>query len=114
MAHRGGMIDSKEERLKFYKKMELLEYELLELPRPDKTILLYLPYEYACELKKKRKEVPDEAESNKEYLLRGEKTYLELAEIYNYDIVNCVKDDKIRTIEDINEEVYQKVKKLVR
>ena len=52
MAHRGGMIDSKEERLKFYKKMELLEYELLELPRPDKTILLYLPYEYACELKK--------------------------------------------------------------
>lgn len=114
MAHRGGMIDSKEERLKFYKKMELLEYEILELPRPDKTILLYLPYEYACELKKNRKEVPDEAESNKEYLLKGEKTYLELAKIYNYDVIDCVKDDKIRTIEDINEEVYQKVKKLVR
>ena len=114
MAHRGGLIEDKEERLKIYKKIELLEYEINELPRPDKTILLYLPYEYACELKRNRKEVPDETETNEEYLKRGEKAYLELAELYNYDVVNCAKDNKIRTIEDINEEVYHKVKKLIR
>lgn len=114
MAHRGGLIEDKEERLKIYKKIELLEYEINELPRPDKTILLYLPYEYACELKKNRKEVPDETETNEEYLKRGEKAYLELAELYNYDVVNCAKDGRIRTIEDINEEVYYKVKKLIR
>lgn len=114
MAHRGGMIIEKEERKKFYQKMELLEYEILELPKPDKTILLYLPYEYACELKKNRKELPDEAESNVEYLKRGENAYLELADLYNYDIINCVKNNQIRTIEDINKEVYTKVKKLVK
>jgi len=114
MAHRGGLIEEKEERLKIYKKIELLEYEINELPKPDKTILLYLPYEYACELKKNREEVPDEAEANVEYLKRGEKAYLELAELYNYDVINCVNGNKIRTIEDINEEVYQKVKKLIR
>jgi len=114
MAHRGGLIEDKEERLKIYKKIELLEYEINELPKPDKTILLYLPYEYACELKRNRKEVPDETETNEEYLKRGEKAYLELAELYNYDIVNCVSDNQIRTIEDINKEVYHKVKKLVR
>lgn len=114
MAHRGGMLESKEERLRFYKKMELFEYDILELPRPDKTILLYLPYEYACELKKNRKELPDEAESNAKYLKRGESAYLELASLYNYDVVNCVSDNKIRTIKDINEEVYSKVKKLVK
>lgn len=114
MAHRGGLIEDKEERLKIYKKIELLEYEINELPKPDKTILLYLPYEYACELKRKREEVPDETENNEEYLKRGEKAYLELAELYNYDVVNCAKDNKIRTIEDINEEVYHKVKKLIR
>ena len=27
---------------------------MLNLPRPDKVLLLYLPYEYACELKKNR------------------------------------------------------------
>ena len=114
MAHRGGLIEDEEERLKIYKKIELLEYEINELPRPDKTILLYLPYEYACELKKNRKEVPDETETNEEYLRRGEKAYLELAELYNYDVVNCVSDNQIRTIEDINKEVYHKVKKLIR
>ena len=114
MAHRGGLIEDKEERLKIYKKIELLEYEINELPKPDKTILLYLPYEYACELKRNRKEVPDETETNEEYLKRGEKAYLELAELYNYDIINCISDNQIRTIEDINEEVYHKVKKLIR
>lgn len=62
MAHRGGLVDSKKERLKLYEKIDKLEYEINELPRPDKTLLLYLPYEYACELKKNRKETPDEAE----------------------------------------------------
>jgi len=114
LGHRGGQIEDKEERLKFYNKIEKLEYEIMELPRPDYTFLLYLPYEYAYELKKHREELPDEAEKNINYLKNGEKTYLELAELYNYDLINCVKENKIRTIEDINEEVYQKVKKLIR
>jgi len=105
MAHRGGMIEDKNERLSFYKKMELLEYEIMELPKPDMTLLLYLPYEYACELKRNRKELPDEVESDMNYLKRGEEAYLELAELYNYDVINCVYDKKIRKIENINEEV---------
>lgn len=114
MAHRGGMIEDKSERMKFYEKLEILEYDILELPRPDMTLLLYLPYKYACELKKNRKELPDEVELDVNYLKRGEEAYLELADIYDYEIVDCVYNDKIRTIENINEEVYNKVKKLVR
>lgn len=109
MAHRGGLLDSKEERLKIYDKIDKLEYEINELPRPDKTLLLYLPYEYACELKKNRQEAPDEAEKNADYLMKGEAAYLELAEIYNYDIIDCVSNKKIRTIESINEELYSKI-----
>lgn len=107
MAHRGGQIESKEERLKMYKKIELLEYDINELPKPDKTVLLYLPYEYACILKKDRQEDADEAESNIKYLKRGEKAYLELAKLYNYDIINCVKNNTIRTVDDINDELYK-------
>ena len=103
------MLDSKEERLKIYNKIDKLEYEINELPRPDKTLLLYLPYEYACELKKNRIEAPDEAEKNAEYLQKGEAAYLELAEIYNYDIIECVSNKKIRTIENINDELYSKI-----
>ena len=41
MAHRGGLIKSKKERIKMYEKIELKEYVINELPKPDKTILLY-------------------------------------------------------------------------
>lgn len=113
LAHRGGMIESKEERLKFYQKIETLEYEILELPRPDKTILLYVPFEYACELKRKREELPDEVESNTKYLKMGEQAYLELAQIYNCEVINCIQNNTLRSIEDINEDVYSSVKKLI-
>lgn len=111
MAHRGGMLLNKEERLKMYQKIDMLEYEIMELPRPDKIILLYMPYDYACILKEKRAELPDEAESNEEYLKLGEKAYLELAELYHYEIVNCVENEKIKKIEEIHEEVYQLVRR---
>ena len=111
MAHRGGLLETKEERLKMYQKIETLEYDLLELPRPDQVILLYMPYEYAYKLKQNRKEKLDEAEKAENYLKRGEKAYLELAEFYHYDIVNCVEKNKIRTVEEISEDVYQLVRK---
>lgn len=110
MAHRGGLIANKEERLKIYKKIDLKEYVINELPRPDKTILLYLPYEYACELKKRRAELPDEVENNIEYLKNSERAYLELAELYNYDVINCVENGEIKTIEDINNEIIKRIK----
>lgn len=110
MAHRGGLIADKEERLKIYKKIDLKEYVINELPRPDKTILLYLPYEYACELKKRRAELPDEVENNIEYLKNSERAYLELAELYNYDVINCVENGEIKTIEDINNEIIKRIK----
>ena len=113
MAHRGGLLESRQDRLKIYKKIEMLEYEINELPRPDKTILLYLPYEYACILKKNRKEVADETEKNEKYLKMGEKAYLELSAIYDYDVIDCVKDKQIRTIEDINIELFNKIKEIL-
>lgn len=114
MAHRGGMLETKEERLKMYQKIDTLEYELMEIPRPNQVILLYMPYEQACVLKKQRKEAPDEVELDENYLKRGERAYLELADIYHYDVINCVENNQIRTIEDINEDVYKLVRKKTR
>lgn len=107
MAHRGGMIELEEERLKMYQKIEKLEYDILELPKPDQVIFLYLPFEYASILKQNRKEEADETEKDTHYLKRGEEAYLELAKMYNYDKVMCVDNSRIKTIEEIHEEVYK-------
>lgn len=113
MAHRGGLLEKRADRLKIYKKIEMLEYDINELPRPDKTVLLYLPYEYACILKQNRKEVADETERNEKYLKMGEKAYLELSALYDYDLIDCVRDKQIRTIEDINNELFEKIKEIL-
>lgn len=111
MGHQGGKLKTKEARKAMYKWLEHLEYELLELPRPDLVIFLYMPYQYASCLKKNRTESSDQHEVNKEHLLNAENAYLEMAELYSFSKVNCIKNDKIRTIEDIHEEVYSIVTK---
>ena len=113
MAFQGSKFETKEQRISMFKWLEKLEYELIGLPRPDKVLFLYMPYEYACELKKKREELPDQNEKDENLLRRAERTYLELAEIYNYEIINCVENNTIRNIEDIHNEVYRKIKSII-
>jgi len=110
MGHQGGKLKSQEERLAMYKWLETLEYGLLELPRPDLVIFLYMPYQYAVELKKNRLEL-DQHETSEEHLRNAENTYLELDELYNFSKIDCVKNNQLRTIEEIHEEVYSLVKK---
>ena len=114
MAHQGGKIESKEERLKIYKKLDALEFGIMELPRPDAVIFLYMPYEYAAVLKKNREESPDQHEANKKHLENAEKAYLELTSIYNFVRVDCVKEDVIRTIDDISKEVIERVEEIIK
>ena len=108
MAHQGGKLDKKEDRIAMYNKLDTLEFGIMELPRPDAVIFLYMPYEYACILKKSRAEAPDQHESNMEHLKKAEQAYLELTDIYNFVKVDCVKDDTIRTIDEIGEDVYNR------
>ncbi|MBQ4558451.1 MAG: hypothetical protein IJA61_03650 [Clostridia bacterium] len=105
LAHQGAKILDPVEREKTYAFFETLEYGLLELPKPDIRVLLYMPTEYAKLLKAGREEKPDQHESDEEYLKRSENCYLEIAKRNNYHIIYCVKDGIIRTIEDIQQEL---------
>ena len=105
MAHQGCKIIDKEERLKLYKWLETLEYNLLELPKPDLTILLHMPYKKVVELNRGRIGT-DEHESSLSYLKTSEEAYLELASMNNHQIIKCVNGDKLRDILDIHEEIY--------
>lgn len=110
MGHQAGKLTEKQDKLDMMNWLEKLEYDLLELPRPDIVLFLYMPYQYSVELRNKRAEAPDGAEKDVEHLKNAEATYSMMAEKYNYNIIHCVKDDKIRTIEEIHEDVYNKVK----
>ena len=111
LAHQGSKIHDKDERFNMYQWIDKLEYWLLKLPKPDKTIFLHMPYEYSCTLKKNRKSL-DELEKSEEHLRQAEAAYIELSELYNWNKIECVKDDKIRTIEDISDEILKLVEEL--
>ena len=113
MGHQGGKFTTEREKIEMLLWLEQLEFSLLELPRPDKVIFLYLPYEYGKQLREQRGEVLDGVESNAEYLINAEKTYSLMAERYNFDVVNCVKNDEVRTIPKINEDIYKIVNEFI-
>ena len=108
MGHQGGKIFDKEERLKLYENLDNLEYGFLELPRPDVTLFLYMPYKKVAELQKGRPEPEDQHEASVLHIRNAEHAYLELAELHHYKKIDCVdKKDKLRDIEDIHEDVYK-------
>lgn len=108
MAFQGGKIKNIKERNMMYEWLDNLEFVLLDLPRPDMVIFLYLPYENVCLLKEKR------GKSTNENLLRmAEIAYIELSSIYEYQKVNCLNNNKLRSIEDISEEILLKVNKFL-
>ncbi|MGI6330009.1 MAG: dTMP kinase [Bacilli bacterium] len=110
MGHQGGKIKDKEERLKMYKWIHDLEYGLLDLPFPDLTFFLHMPYLKAHELKKGRSNL-DHHEVSLEHLKAAEKSYFELVELYKWQYISCVKDDNIKTEKEIHEEIYESLKK---
>ena len=114
LAHQGGKIDDKSEREKYFNKIEKLEFDILEIPKPDKVIFLYVPYKVASELKKNRHDSIDQHEANSRHLMNAERTYFELADIYNFDVINCAPNDEIRSINSINDELFSKVEFLVK
>lgn len=111
MAHQGSKIHDSEERFLMYEWIDKLEYWLLGLPKPDTTFFLHVPYEFAVELKKNRKSL-DEHEKSPEHLKNSEIAYVELSELYNWHHINCIKNNKMRSIEDINEELMKEINKL--
>ena len=114
MGHQAGKAKTKEERDKILKFIETLEFDLCELPRPDKVIFLHMPFEAAKELRKGRAS-GDGNENSESHLRHAEQNYVEIAKIYNWHYINCIKGNSYRGIEDIKsiDEIALEIDELV-
>ncbi len=113
MVHQAGKIEDKEERKKFLDWLFELEFNLYELPRPTKVFFLNMPPEKAKELIKDRKnkfthtDKKDIHERNESHLIDSYNAACSLVDEYGWNEIKCVNDGKIRTREDIHEEIYK-------
>ncbi len=119
MIHQAGIIKDKQEREKFLKWLWDFEFNLYGLPIPTEVIFLNMPPDYTEKLIQDREnkitheKQKDIIEKNKQNTIDAYNNALELVKKYNWYEIKCVKDDKIRTIEDINDEIYELVKKKI-
>jgi len=107
MAHQGGKLSDKNERLSMYEWLDNLEFNLLDLPRPDIGVFLHMPYELSLSLKKNREEDLDQNEKDKNHLVNAEMAYIELANKYDFYTIECNDGERIRTIDEINDDLYK-------
>jgi len=111
--HQAGKIKDPEERNKFIKWVDDLEYNQNKIPRSDIVVFLHVPADIAQRLAIARGGRKDIHEEDIDHLKDAEKVYLEIAEKENWIMIECAKDDDIMPIEEIKEILWEKIKDLV-
>ena len=109
MAHQGGKLSNEIDRKSMYEWLEALEFNLLGLPKPDISVFLHMPFELSLTLKKNREEDLDQNERDKNHLINAENAYIELANRYDFYTIECNEGDRIKTISEINDDLYSYV-----
>lgn len=123
--HQGGKTKDTKRRNDFMKWLDKMEYEVFKIPRPDITLYLDLPTKIVLQLLKDRnsskmkraylKKKKDVHEADVNFLINSRKSALKLVkEVPNFIKIECFKNGKIFSREDIHKEVYEKVKKIIR
>ena len=91
------------------------EYDRLGLPRPDLTIYLDVPTAFTEQLMRQREQQTnthaDIHEQDLSYLATCRETGRAAAHYYGWQIIDCVRDGQMRSIEDIHSEIFSLVEK---
>ena len=120
MVHQAGKIKDEKEREEFLKWLWDFEFHLYGLPVPTKTFFLNMPPEYAMHLMENRKNKithqtqKDIHERDKTHIIDSNNAACSMVNKYDWYEVKCIKDNKIREINDIHEEIYREIEKYIK
>ena len=111
--HQGGKLEGKA-REEFFSWLYDLEFNRMGLPKPDLVLWLDMPVEIAEALMRRRESdtstKADIHERDDGYLHKCREVAQQAADYFGWTRVSCVRDGKLRSIEDIHEELYARVK----
>ena len=117
MVHQAGKIDNEAEREKFINWLYDLEFNLYGIPMPTKVFFLNMPPKKAEELMKNREnkfshtQEKDIHERNSKHLEESYNAACSVASKYGWHEIKCVENDRLKTIEEIHEEIFEEVKR---
>lgn len=119
MVHQASKIENIDEKSKYLGWLEDLEYNKMRIPKPDLVIFLNMPTEMAVKLMEARKnkitgeEKKDIHEKDTSYLKKSYDNACDIAKKYNWQEIKCVENKRLKTIEEIGEEIYTLVKEIL-
>lgn len=114
--HQLGKIKGSLDRDKYLAWLDGLEYGMLGNPKEDLNILLYMPPEVGQQLVDKKdlrsytEKKRDIHEADLQHLQDAADAYLYVARKEGWTIIECVRDGKLLSIDEIHELVYARVK----
>ena len=105
--------EPEEKREEFLAWLYDLEYNRLGLPAPDLVIYLDVPTDFTEAMMRRREADTnthaDIHEQDMDYLSTCRRMGKAAADYYGWKVIRCVENGKMRTIEDIHEEIYRLV-----
>ena len=105
--------EPQENQSEFLRWLYEFEYEKLGLPRPDLTIYLDVPTDFTEKMMRSREAATnttaDIHEKDLGYLATCRRMGKAAAEFYGWTVIDCVRNGRMRSIEDIHEEIYRHV-----
>ena len=103
-----------ENRQRFLTWLYEFEYDHLGLPRPALTRYLDVPTDFTEKLLRAREQdthtKADIHEKDTQYLATCRRMGAFAADYYGWTVISCVRDGKMRSMEDIHEEIYRHVR----
>lgn len=121
MGHQTAKIANRKKQDAFLEWLDELEYKIFDIPRPDMTILLYVPPEIGQALvgnKAKRAYTKgkkrDIHEADLDHLKKASKAYLYVAKKYGWQVIDCTKNGRMLSREEIQEMIFDRVKKVLK
>ena len=115
LMYQSALITDIEEKKKFLDYVTDFEYKKIGIKEPDNVIFLYAPFEMVTKLRNNRKENDgvenDIHERNLEFMKKVYDSAIFVADYLGWDKIKCNDGDRMKSIEDIHEEIYKLVKK---
>jgi dTMP kinase len=120
LAHQGGKFDHADDRKGFYLWLDSLEHQILGIPRPNRSFVLYASPEITAKLLTGRKEPKpgvqhDIHESDREHLASTIAAYDELCALFAQDFhrVDCVRNNQLLGKSEVNDLIWSGLQPLL-
>lgn len=115
MLHQAGKIQDIQEVDNYLQWLDKLEFDTLHLPRANKVIFLDVPVDISMELAKTRGDLKtggkqDIHEKNPDHLVHAYTAGVYVGERYGWTRIKCTKNGKMRSIDEISDDIYDAIK----